>query len=267
MKFKRSALLAVLAILPFTVGFAPPQEPGTHVSFSAGRGRYMSSPAGCSQPRLVEYYDQQFGVYHRWHTEDGKGVKIGGGLDINGYNSREKECMRSDCGRDDSGWSSLMSTGAFSPYATLDWEWVGFSFGAHVGLPIGGALDDGFNRLLFPVTGRGSFRLGRFDRIYGSIDFLDGRPITSGYAFPFGLGGRLSGFDLWGGIEEFDPKAGVSGALARQIGPVRLRVAGNYMRNSIRFDKDDVEPSVAEDFYVKIPQTAISAGIDYRLPW
>lgn len=270
MKSKTSVLLATLAIIPFTVGFAPPQEPGHHVSFSMGKGRYMSRPAGCAQPRLVDYQDRQLGYYYRWHSDGDKGAKVGAGFDINQLDRREMECTRTDCGPADSGWSDYPSLTMFSPLATLDWTWVGFSFGLHFASLSGlgaGIMERGFTPYIFSALGRGSLRLGRFDGFYGSFEFYDGRPANSGNGHHFGLGGRLLGFDLWAGLGGFYSDAGMSGVLARQVGPVRLRVAGNYTRNSIRFDKDDIEPSVAEDFVVRIPQTAISAGIDYRFPW
>lgn len=268
MLLKSSAFLAVLSIIPFTVGFSPPpEEAGTTVSLSGGTGRFVSSPSGCARPRLVEFTDQQAGAVHVWKVGKEVETRIGVGADLNIYQSREKECIATDCAGGT--WEDNPVQGAISPYGTADWRWLGLSAGAHVPFRTlrGGPLDHDISRAWLPVPLRGSIRLGPLDQLYGTLALFDGRPINSGSLHPFGLGGRLMGTDLWVGMGGWDVDAGLSGSISRSFGPVGLRLAGGRSRSDVRHDDsgfDDPEPAV---FEIKVHQYAWSVGFDYHLPW
>jgi hypothetical protein len=268
MRFNPSALLAVLCIAPFTVGFSPPpEEAGTTVSVSGGTGRFISSPSGCARPRLVKFTDQQAGAVHVWKVGKKVETRIGVGADVNIFQSREKECVATDCAGGT--WEGNTTQAAISPYGTLDWKWMGLSGGVHVPLQTlrGGPLDHDITRAWMPLPVRGSIRLGPLDKVYGTLALYDGRPLNSGTPHPYGLGGRLLGTDLWMGAGGWTVDDGLSASVARRFGPVGLRVAGGRSRSDVRHDDsgwDDPEPSV---FTIQIPQYAWSIGLDYHLPW
>lgn len=267
-------MLALAAIAPFLVGFAPPEESGTHVSVSAGQGRFVSSP-GCARPRLVDYADQQVGVYHRMPpmepTRYLPPTRIGFGVDFNRFGSREKECTQDKCANPDTAWHDNAAMHAVSPYLTLDWKWAGLGLGAHAPLqsPRGGRLEHHITRAWLPFYLKGSVRLGLADKLYFSADIMDGQPLNSGGRQQFGLGGRLGNTELWLGVDEPDPEAGLTARASQGFGPFRLRLTGVYSTHDNRYadsGSNDL-PGEGEDFKVGLPDYSLSAGIDYHLPW
>lgn len=267
MRLKPSALLGIIAIAPFVVGFTPSDEEGTYVSVSGGKGSFVSSPSGCSRPRLVEYTDQQAGVYHRWSPVDKVvGTKPGLGVDVNAFESREKECTASDCSNP--GWTHNDIQFAVSPYATLDWRWAGLRLGGHVPLHPhrGGRMDHDITRAWLPIYLRGGARIGAYDRIYLSAELLDASPINSGGVFPVGVGGRIFGTDLWAGIERANPSSAVAARVGRAFGPWRISGSTAYAHSDVHYTDEDGSGQITEDFRVKIPEYSIAVGLEYRLP-
>lgn len=270
MAIKLPKYLAFLAISPFLLGFAPPEEPGTYVSASAGKGRFVSSP-GCARPQVVDFTDQQVGVYHQ-RRFDWKATRVGVGMDLEVFESRQKECTEDDCRNADTAWHGNRILLAASPYATVDWKWAGLSIGGYGPLQSrrGGRLGKDIDNLWLPIPGRGSLRLGSAGTIFASVELQSGQPLNSGGSvMAMGLGGRLLGTDLWLGTEETGLDGGFSGRIGRGIGPVRVRMSGRYAYKGINYQHSSYNdlPGEGENFTVKIPEYAVSAGLDYRLPW
>jgi hypothetical protein len=269
MHAKPSSLLAVLAVLPFVVAFAPPREEGTHLSVAAGSGRFISY-TGCANPRLVEFTDQQVGIHHRWEPYGSWQTRFGVGMEMDFLQGRQKECTESDCRNASPGWIRQPDLVAWSPHVSADWRWVGLSVGGRA--PLYRAYVDSLynietaNILNVPVRGR--IRLGREDLFYLAFDVLNGRPVSSGSTFPWGLGGRLFGTDLWlAPLPEFK-QPHLSGAVSRPVGPVRVTLAGRWYPDEVDVrDSGSDQLDTDESFSVSYRGYGLSLGLDYRLPW
>lgn len=262
-------LLALQAIAPFLLAFAPPEEPGTTVSVSAGTGRYISA-SGCARPRLVEAADQHLGVHHQWAHRGEKKKRFGVGLEATVAQSREKECTEGDCRNP--GWQDNPLASSLSPYGTLDWNWLGLKLGTQI--PLHPLYQDGAGHGYHPaewlgVPLRGAMRLGHPDRFYVSCELLNGQPVLSGSSFPIGIGGRIRGTDLWAAPFPDPGTLGLSARIARQSGPVRIRFAGRWHRDPVEYSRSDLSGGggTVEAFRVDVPEFAAAAGIDYHLPW
>lgn len=267
MKSKTSVLLAILAVLPFTVGFVPPEQEGTHLSVSAGQGRFLAGTSGCAHPRKVEYVDQQAGAYHVWKFKAKYAPRFGVGADFNTFKSREKECTEEDCANDSPGWESHPRQFSLSPYLTFDWTWIGVGAGGYIPLEFSSNPGHGFSTgwLYSPI--RGSLRVGPVDRLYATVEIFNGQPVNSGFLFPLGIGGRLYGFDLLGlAIPPISDGGAASGVIARRFGPVRLRMSGTYLMESDDY-KETSAGEVREQFTVEYPRQSFAVGLDYHIPW
>jgi hypothetical protein len=264
---KLPKILALLIISPFLLAFTTPEEAGTTVSVSAGGGRYLTA-SGCARPRLVEIADQQVGAYHQRAVDKEGRLRYGLGLDVDILEGRDKECTEEDC--HNPGWQGYPILASTSPYATLDWYWFGLRLGGQIPLR---TRRDGEGELIGPsdwllVPVRGSLRLGYPQRLYLSLEVLDGRPVFSGAMFPIGIGGRVLGTDLWAAPSPDLEKPGLSARVARRVGPVRLRLSGRVNRLNTEHSAEDWQSGeVIERFGVDYTAFAVSAGIDYHFPW
>lgn len=265
-----SKLLALATIAPFLLAFAPPEEPGTTVSASAGTGRFVSA-SGCARPRLVEATDQHVGIHHQWAYRGDKAKRFGIGLEGTVAQSREKECTEEDCRN--SGWKDSPVASGLGPYGTLDWKWLGLMLGTQI--PLHPLYADTVLTSFHPgrwlgFPARGALRLGYPDRFYVSYEVFAGQPVLSGSTFPIGIGGRIHGTDVWAAPYPDYETVGVSARIARQFGPLRLRLSGRWHRDPVSYSRSDLSDGGggdAESFRVAVPEFAVAAGFDYHLPW
>lgn len=264
-------LAAFASITPFLVGFSPPKESGTHVSASAGGGRALYAP-GCATPRLIDYADQQAGIYHRTPPMGGLDTRLGLGADFNRYASREKECSEDQCANASPDWKEKLDLYSATPYATLDWKWAGLGAGLHIPMTINeaDASDRPEDGSWIPIPIKYSLRLGREDKLYFSAEAANGMPAKSGSAIAqYGVGGRMRDTEVWLGTDEPGRHAGLSGRIGQGFGPFRLRLAGTLTRLRDHHSERSSNDTDSEDagFRIDMLGYSYSAGLDYILPW
>ncbi|MEO7424192.1 MAG: hypothetical protein ABI036_03335 [Fibrobacteria bacterium] len=283
MKLSYLKPLGFLAILPFLLGFAPPEENGTYVGASAGRGQFISA-SGCSRPRLHEFSDFQAGAYHKRDIDAEGSMQAGLGADAGRYSETSIECA-AGCGSSEAHRDQEETALILSPYLTFDWKWIGLTGGLHY-LDIESIRDSAllqdpqdrrYSTTRTDFLPRGRIRLGYAQKVYASVEVLNGRPFGSGGGlYEAGVGGRVKKTDLYAGLRLGSPVMGsspgsgagsVAAAVARTLGPVRIRLDGGFNYYDHDYERTNSQGEVTEQFGVEEPQYRFSAGVDWRLPF
>jgi hypothetical protein len=236
--------LPLLVISPYLVGFAPPDEGGTFVSVSGGKGVYPSG--SCGQSFRHEYREAAVSVDHRIPM-GGRGnyVTIGA---FGEAGSDQKTLVHDDEG----GAVGTTTTGVISTLGAhmgLDWKWFGIDLGAQaLRLP---DFDNSTS-----MFSRASLRIGP-PGFYVSSSFLEGHPLLSdGAMLNVGAGTHFGSTQVWAG-SGIGPQGLAVGILRARFdfSPIALGLTLQGNPNS----RSRYSPGLANDY-------GMSAGLEFRLP-
>lgn len=255
----RAPLLLAILLLPFVVGFDLPDSTGTYIKVSAGRGAYHIS--GCHRGYDSEILEGNVAMRATLNTE-GEGSTFWSRvqpakttLGVYGNFTNEKLTLVST----DSGAVAPPGDSVFDDhglagglYLGLDWRWVGLKLGV-AGFSVLQQVPDVDRQGGTPVIG---LRAGK-ENLYLSGEVFTASPLYTGGGFwQTGLGGRIGGTRIWGGLGWAPYRTAMITLKGSQsLGPVNLHASGMLGTGEI----DPPGLSIDQEY-------GISVGVEARLP-
>jgi hypothetical protein len=145
---------------------------------------------------------------------------------------------------------------ALGAKAGFEWKWIGLEAGYAYNTYTKGDAKEVVAKLLSEHQPIAGLRIGDEDLLYASAEWMGASPLVSGGGIlSAGVGGKLDGTRLWGGVgavpqEQFQCVLKAD----RAFGPVSLYLSGQL--NPARMER-----------IAKFGDYGFSLGFAYRLPW
>ena len=258
-KSRAPALLTFL-LLPFVVGFDLPDSTGTYIKASVGKGAYHIS--GCHRGYDSELLEGNIAMRATVNTA-GDGATFWSRVQpakttMGVYGNFTNETLTLV---DTANGKAVAPPGdsvfedhglAGGVYVGLDWKWVGLKLGV-AGYSVLQQTPDVDNRGGSPIFG---LRAGRENLYLSGEAFTESPLYTGGGFWQVGLGGRIGGSRLWGGLglkPYKSPMITLKGSQA--LGPVSLYAAGMLGTEEI----NPVDVGIDQEY-------GLSFGVEARLP-
>lgn len=204
----RPALILLLAVLPFVVGFDISDSSGTYAKVSGGRGAYHLT--GCHRDFDSEFLEGQVSMRHTFNTgthDESASLwkKAGPEYTTLGYFAdfvtQDLTIVKADSvSKSKAGDTETARGFAGGAYVGLDWKWVGVDLGL-AALLLNLGVDDAERNKGAPMLG---LRLGLMNGIYATGEVAGSNPFLSGGGHVnFGLGGKFHATRAWLGVGSY----------------------------------------------------------------